>query len=507
MKAAIGIAIVAAHVAGFAALAARSGGEDLAVELPGPLSIDGRVRAAIADRVEIDEPARGPGLVRRRWRTRYRGGFDREVSAAQLAGPFQDPAAPPCSGRIVVGQRVLDQLAAPMAAMLDGELRGEAVFPVGDYQRITTLALRWASLDATPDDRALVGDAPHGYIRATARVAFDRVDVPIVAAFVPERAGNTLRFRIAARAGLAFGNRAVQWLSDKLGADKLASRLARRQIDDALITTLAPPPPFELPGGQTLRFTYCDGDVEVSDGAWGALPFAVALGRGAEVGSDVLPPRFASAALPPPDRDPSLALDLDINALDALLFELWRTGWLDRQLAEVGLDRRFDNDPFVQQFLTVRISPPHLALPPVIDVDPAGGLRLAADARIAIRDGAQATTGRLWGALRFSFAAPSAGTTLPIAVDLDKLELACERTPTLLVPCYGDLVAALRDRGNEFHGALTEGFARLLADIFVDRRLAAPQMPVDLAIRGVAPHVTGPVLHLALDAQVAPSRR
>jgi hypothetical protein len=44
----------------------------------------------------------------------------------------------------------------------------------------------------------------------------------------------------------------------------------------------------------------------------------------------------------------------------------------------------------------------------------------------------------------------------------------------------------------------------LLADIFVDRRLAAPQVPVELAIRSVAPRVTGPVLHLALDAQVVP---
>src|SRR5690606_33601692 len=107
---------------------------------------------------------------------------------------------------------------------------------------------------------------------------------------------------------------------------------------------------------------------------------------------------------------------------------LWRTGWLDRELDEVGLDRRFNTDPTVTEYLSIRLSPLRLALPPVISAT-ASGLRLAADARLAIRDGEHVTTGRGFGALDFRFATP--GTTdLPVTVDVGAVELACERTAT-----------------------------------------------------------------------------
>lgn len=494
-----GLALVAAHAAGFVALATRTGGAGLEVELAAPRSIVGRASLA---RARVATEGAAPGLVRRTWTVRYRGGHLRQVGATALVGPFQDPAAPPCSGRVVVGQPLLDSLAAVVGGQIDDELRGESIFPIGDYQRVEGLALRWAELAAHPGDRGLLGDAgaPHGYVRATATVVFDRARVPLVVALVPERAGAQLHFRLAAQARLAFDNRVAQWLSDKLGAAKLATRLARRQLDDVLVTTLAPPPPFELGGGQTLAFAYCDAPVEIHDGAYGALPFAVAIGRDAS-DPEVLPPRLPAGPLPPPAPGTRLALELDLDALDAMLYELWRTGWLDRRLAEVGLDTRFAADPTVAAYLSIRISPPRLALPPVITAGPHGSLRLAADARLAIRDGdAPPTTGRVFGALDFTFAAP----TRAVGVDLGALELACERTPTTLVPCYGDLVAALRDRGADFHGALTDAFAHLLAQIFVDRRVAAPGLPAALEIRGAVPALAGtpPVLRLALDAAV-----
>jgi hypothetical protein len=335
---------------------------------------------------------------------------------------------------------------------------------------------------------------------------FDRVDVPIVAALVPEIAKGALQFRVAARAELDFGNRAIQWLSDKLGGDKLATHIARKELDDALVTTLAPPPPFDLPDGQTLRFSYCDEPPEMAEGAWAALPFAVELGR---VAADptVLPPRHGPGPRPAPSPATSVALDLDLDALNALLFELWRSGFLDRRLAEVGLDRKFNADPTVGEYLTIRISPVRLALPPVVSVG-ARGLHLAAEARVAIADGDTRTIGRVWGGLDFTFA-PHGGPRLPIAVDLGALELSCERTPTTLVPCYADLVGAMRGRGDQFHGALTDAFAKLLADIFVDRRLGATGLPSDLVIRGAAPsiatHATNATLHLELDASLAPA--
>ena len=87
------------------------------------------------------------------------------------------------------------------------------------------------------------------------------------------------------------------------------------------------------------------------------------------------------------------------------------------------------------------------------------------------------------------------------------LELSCERTATALVPCYGDLVAAVRGRAGDFQGALTAAFAQLLSDIFVGR-IGAAGLPADLVVRGAAPSVlvapANATLHLELDAALAP---
>jgi hypothetical protein len=515
MRAALGALAVAAHAAAFAALIARCRGTELAVDVPGPpaapaLALDGALPPALAGRIAIDDTPAGPGLHRRRWSVRYRGGVERAVGAVQLVGPFQDPAAARCVGRAIVGQGLLDDgragpgtIAAAMQAALDAELVGATVFPVGELRRIEHLALRWARLDAHPDDGALVGDAPGGYVRASATIVFDRVTVPVVVALVPGPSPGELRFRAAARAGLAFDNRAAQWLSDKLGADRLASRVARQQVDDALITALAPPPPFELGDGQVLRFTYCDEPAEIVEGSYGALPFGVAIGPARD--PRILPPRLGHGPRPAPAPATRLALDLDLDALNALLYELWRGGFLDRRLADAGVDRRFNADPTVAELLTLRLSPLQLTLPPVVTAAP-GGLRLSAEARLAIRDGASVTAGRVWGGLDFRFAARGVE---PVAVDLGALELSCERGATTLVPCYSDLVAALRGRIGELHGVLTATFAQLLSDIFVRRlgRVDATRLPADLEIRGVAPSVAAATdnatLHLELDAALA----
>jgi len=500
MRALVGVAVVALHAAAFVALASRSGGTELAIELRAPLSIDGTPPAAIADRV-LSSLEPGPGLARRRWSITYRGGHTREVGATELAGPFQDPSAPPCSGRATVGQRLLDEGIAPtMAKLLDDQLRGMNVVGVGAYVKLEDLRLRWAQLEAHLLDRALVGEAPHGYLRATAHLVFERASVPIVLALVPEPAGGTLGFRVAAKAELELDNRVLQWLSDRVGGDWLASRIARHELDRAISATLAPPPPFELSEGQLLQFTYCDGPVEITEGAAGALPFAVAI-AGAP---GLLPPRMPAGTFAPPAPSTTLALDLDLSALDAMLYELWRTGWLDRRLAEVGLDRRFNADPIVTEMLSIRLSSLTLALPPVVSASAHGGLRLAAEARLSITDGGTATIGRAYGALEFKFIKVNADSSLPISVELGALELACERRPTTLVPCYADLVAAMRDRGAEFQGALTDAFAQLLAQIFVERRLGTVGLPAELAIRGVTPAVVGspPTLHIELDAAI-----
>src|SRR4029078_11999316 len=107
----------------------------------------------------------------------------------------------------------------------------------------------------------------------------------------------------------------------------------------------------------------------------------------------------------------------------------------------VGVAPLLNSDPIVTDYLAIRISPLRLALPPVIS--PHGsGLRLAADARLAIGDGTRVTVGHGYGGLDFQFIKPTT-TDTPIVVDLGALELACERSPTTLEPCYSDLVAAI----------------------------------------------------------------
>lgn len=500
MKTVIGVVIVAVHLIAFVAFAGRSAGHELAVEVRSPLAsakldLAGSVPAELARRVVETSDGDHPGLRRKHWRVVYRGGFTRDVGASQLVGPFQDPAAPPCSGRVVVGQVLLDQIAVVMRKLLDEQMQGEEVFPIGKYKSIDAFTLEWARFETHPLDATLLGTegAPHGYVRATARVMFDRVAVPLVLVAVPEQVDTQLHFRVQAYARVEVSNSFVQWINAKVDVtSRLATTIANHELSAMLVTALAPPPPFVLDKDQTLTFTFCKDPVEIIDHELGALPFAVQLGRAP---TGILPPLFPPAASRPTAK--TLAIDLDVNALDAILYELWRTGWLDKRLAEVGLDRRFNRDPTVTELLTVRLSPLRLALPPVIE--PAGDhLRLAADARVNLADGGT-TVGRIYGGLDFHFT-----EQLGVATHLGALELACERTPTTLVPCYADLVAAIADRGADFDGALTTAFGKLLADIFVDRSFSAGELPGELAIHGVVPSLAPGArgIHLELDAKL-----
>lgn len=347
-----------------------------------------------------------------------------------------------------------------------------------------------------------------------------------------------MQFRIASRAELEFGNRVAQWVSDHIGGNALATRVARDEIDGALLSTLAPPPPFDLGNGQSLVFTYCSDPPEIVEGTFGAIPFAVEF-HALDRDPAVLPPKRGKAQHAAIGKDAQLAIDLDVDALNAVLYELWRGGFLDREIGKAGLDAKFNSDPLVQELLSLRISPVRFALPPVIA--PAGDhLRLSADARVAIADGATTTIGRVWGGLDFKLGAaaahgddndtpdtsaahgasgsngppPSAATTTRdtigvLDVDLGALELSCERTPTRLAPCYADLVATIRGRGSEFHGALSAALAAILTDIFVDRRLGASGLPADLVIKSAVPRVTATggnaSLHLDLAASLVPT--
>jgi hypothetical protein len=481
-RVAIGLAIVVANVVAFAAIERRSGGTELAVELHG-----GRNGSAnIADRVVVAAEPDAPGLRRTRWRVTYRGDHVREVGATALDGPAQTSGD--CSARLVVGQALLDRLAPMVGELVTEQLADASIIGIGHFVRVEHPTLRWARFETHLYDAQLLGaeGARDGYVRATATVRFEHAASSIVIALIPDRAEH---FRIAVRADLELQNRVLEWLSEKLPTAEVASKLAARELDGAIATTLEPPPPVDLGDGQTLRFVYCDAPIEVHDGEWAALPFGVAFEA-----TSIAPPHFAAGPRAAPRAGTMIALDLDVDALDAMLFELWRSGWLDRRIAEAGLDRTFARDATVAQYLSVRVGSPTLALPPVLE--PAGDhLRLAADARIAIRDGSTTTVGRLFGTLAL---------VLPSAVTLAPLELACERTPTTLVPCYADLVAGLAARSGDFDGVLAERFTELVRQIFGDRRLGVGDVPVALHVRGatlaLAPDGRG--VHVELDADL-----
>jgi hypothetical protein len=514
-----GVAIVIAHALALPALLRAFARPELAVEIRGAPaaareSIDGRVDDALVPRLEIDDDgAPGPGLHHRRWTVRYRGGVTRAVGAVQLVGPFQDPAAPACSARVVVGQRFLDDghaspatVAHTVVAAIGGELRGDHHWTIGSFRRVRDVTVGWAQLTAHPPDAFLVRatDAP-SYVRATATVEFDRVDVPMTVLLVPAVREGRLRFDVRVRARLDFGNRVFDWISDKLDGDDFATQLARQQIGDGLVAALGPPPPLDLGGGRTLRFEYCGRAPEVVDGRYASLPLAVAIG-GPTGDQKILPPRFGPAkpAAPPPDG--TITLDLDLDAVDAILYELWRTGFLDEELARAGLDRRFNGDAAVQDLLSVRLSPLRLSLPPVVRAMP-DGLRLDAEALVNLGDGARTTLGRVWGGIDFRFA--RSGSAIGVDVTLGALELSCAAggAPRTLVPCYADLVAALRDRAGDLHGALTEAFARILGELFVGRKVGADGVPAELEIRGVRASAAtagdNAVVRIELDAAVA----
>lgn len=522
MKAApaIGLAIVVAHAAALPWLLHHCRRDELIVRLGDtPLAaptvqLDGTVPASLRDEVVIDDTV-GPGLHRRRWTVTYRGGFRRQVGAAQLVGPFQDPAAPPCAGHVLVGQRLLDGGAAgragTVAAIVERELtanlKGQSQFPIGSFQKLRSIELTWNRAELTPADRGLVTEtiAPHGYMRAHVVVAFKRVDIPVTVAMIPALVGGKLAFEIRARAQLDFDNRVIQWASDLVGGDRFATDIAQDQIDQLLVTVLEPPPPVALPNGSELVFTYCGAPPAIVHHAYAALPVAVQI-KPVAGAPEILPPRFGPMTAPPPPTDMKLALDLDLDALNALLYELWRTRYLDTQLEAAGLDDRFNQDPTVTGLLSLRISPLRLALPPVITA--AGDhLHMAGELAVTIDDGGTRTKGRVWSALDFRFA-PTGADAIAAAVDLGELELSCEPSPGVLAPCYGDLVDALRARAPDVHDTLTRTFTEILGDIFVDQRISDPSLPAALTVTGVTAHSivggTNGRLRLLLAAAIEP---
>lgn len=538
-----GIAIAAAHAAAIPALVGATARPPLEVAWSGTLAADAPTDGHTSARASATRDGDAPGLVWNRWTVAYRGGIERSVGISQLVGPFQDPAAPPCSGRLVVGHRLLDDgtagapsgapappsvrepstVAGVIAAELERELKGTALTGAGAFRRVERVTARWAAFEAHPRDVAMFGrDAmrapvPTGMLRADALLVYDRVRVPVTIGALPRIDGGSLGFTIGVRARLDFDNDVLDWVNTRVGGDRLVSRLAAGQLDTALLSALGPPPPLTLPGGPTLTIELCpDRAVEVRDGAWAAVPLRWKLGAPIDArdgGPAIRPPLRGGVAFPDPG-DAALTLDLDLDALNGLLFELWRSGWLDARLDDLAAHERFNHDETVATYLTLRLSPLRLRLPPTLRALPGDRMALDVAARVDIADGALITPAHAWASLAIrlgsppspSPAAPAPSITADVGVTA--LELSCEPSPGRLTPCYGDVVGAIRDAAPSTHTTLADTLTATLTQIFVGRRLSAPGAPAIvhlLAARAatLAPSADQRVLRVELDATLA----
>ena len=528
----VGALVVGLHVVALATLGRSCRSPGLSVELHGALadqkrSLTGTVPAQLRARtIQHWESPNRPGLQRVRWSLRRRGGQIESVAATQLVGPFIDPAHAPCSGRVIVGQALLQPtdggpstgtVAAVLAPLINDNLRGVSVFGIGDYRRVDALTVAWAQEHKHADDRSMLPPAQagqagfnagdpqpdRGYLRITFDVHFDRIVVPMVLALLPEVHAGHLTMKMYSRARVEFGSRVLQWASDKLGGNRIATKLARQEMGQLVLDALAPPPPVDLPGGGTLRFSYCDQALQIVDGKYAALPMAVHI-TALSAAPTILPPALGPTPWPAVPATTKLALDLSLDGLNSIIFECWRQGLIDRVLGDAGLDRSFNSDPLVVEFLTLRISPLRMALPPVVSVQ-AGQLVVGSSAVITIADQSVPAkqVGHVWSQLALRFA----GTAALPYVSLRELALTCEPRVGHLETCYPLLTQAVAGRTQQFDSRLTDALAGVLSRIFDGIELNAPQAVGTLQLAGVSMSATLGVANASLRLELAATIR
>jgi len=494
----VGIALVAIHAALLPVLLGQCRRDSLQVRATAPpaapsLSVAGCVPADVFDRVHVTvdgEPAHlghadvGPGIHRVEWSVRYQGGFERRVGLTQLVGPFQEPAQPPCSVRMLVGQQFLDDGNAGVGTVANlarriahSEFEGFEQWPIGRFDKVTKMSLRWAKMI-------------HGYLEITVELGFTSGSARIWMALIPRLENGEIQIETVTKAGVYLKRRVYQWIADFFDADDIASATAEKEVQAALLHAFTPPPPIPLPGGRELRFAYCpDQPIEIVDGKYAAIPLAMSL-EGAS--KDILP-----VTLGVPERsqivetDAPLAFEFDLDAINAVLYYLWRTEFLDQELQSWGLDRRFNQNSTVRELLSIRIGDIRLSLPPTVSNGDAmpRAFEMGAEATLLIRDGHQKTPARVYSTVGFDFVGgDSAGLVADIT--LRDLALTCEPEPGLLKPCYSEIVAELSKRSDDLHGELTRLFTRQFNQIILNRNLGTDDMMATFAVERAEVHAT-----------------
>ncbi len=504
----VGAAIVAVHLVAFPALIDHCQRDSLEVRVSSPpaapaLTIEATLPAGIVgrSRVTIDDVATplasataGPGLHHVEWRVAYRGGFERRVGTTQLVGPFQTPAAPPCSTRLIVGQSLLDDgkgspgtIVYLAKKQIEAQMKGFKQWPIGSFEHVSELSVEWARIADRPALRKVLarsrtnkaslapGDI-ESLLAIRLTLNFSRGKVPVFIGVSPKIVdAENIDLRVFSHATIDFESRVLQFLSDLFKGDKLANKTAQKEIKSALADIFTTPLPVPLPGGRSLRFDYCTTrGIEISTGRYAAIPLAMRL-DGAR--PDILPITLGELPATTRIRDGArLAFEFDLDAINAVLYYLWRTEFLDKELDKADIPRRFNEDPRVDKLLSVRISDLSLSLPPTAVPRPgAFDFTLAAAATMTLTDGTKRTPARVYSAIGFRFG--TSGTKLVADVQLADLRLTCEPRPGLLTPCYSDIVAQIRDNADDLHGELTRLFTGQFNRIVLNRHIGGPGLP------------------------------
>lgn len=490
LAAAAGVALIALHAALLPVMLRRFSVAPLriAIHAPGaewPEALRGRVR------VDASGGSPGPGMARTEWSVTYRGGFEERAGTTRLVGPFQDPAAPRCALRVILGQSFLERdgeierdgetapgtLAAYVAGMMARELRGTSQWPLGDFVRVHAPRMRWLALDDLDERRRAdivraAGDGMPvpGVVRVTMELRFEDGSVPLWVAVVPRIIDGALVLRSHVEAELVLGSSLYQLIADLFDGSERASKLIRRELDTALARILAVPPAIALGGGQPLRVGYCATEpIEIVTGQYAAVPMHLQRAPGASVEPVLLGPSTRAHAR---SLDAPLAVELELDALNGILHELWRTGVLDRALADARLGQRFNEHPLVAELLSVRIGELALPLPPTLWHEPGAGLRLGVETALRIRDRTITVPARIFGRVSIAFR-DSAEPGVAADVSLEHLLLTCEPQPGTLAPCYADLVRTARDRAGDVHDILSAELTRLVHGLTAGRRVDA----------------------------------
>ena len=449
----------------------------LAIRAELPASIFARVAVAVDGQPgDLASAQVGPGMHRVDWSLAYAGGFERSVGVTQLVGPFQQPEQPPCSARLIVGQSFVDDghagpgtVAHLAKRIIEEEFAGFEQWPVGKFEGVAAIRLSWRR-------------AFSAFLAIEIELAFSRGRVPISVALIPRLENGVIDLEARVTADVDADSRVYQWIADLFDADDIASATAEQEIRASLRNAFAPPPPVPLPGGRELRFEYCNpGVIDILPGHYAAIPLAMRM-DGAR--SDILPVSLGPTPSPRPVLTKApLALEFELDAINNLLYYLWRTGYLDQELDRAGLDERFNRDSTVQELLSIRVGDIDLALPPTASnsADPRRTFDLGAAATLAIRDGATTTRAHLYGSIGFDFVGGDSAE-LVAKLWLRDLALTCEPSPGILAPCYSDLVRELRGRSDDLHGELTRLFTDRFNQIVLARDLGTKEMMATFAI-------------------------